>query len=165
MEAQIGAFVESQRTGVNAHLCIDNTKRIDDTITFVSGPWFEMHFPSVWIALNRCFPMHTWSLTIHPHPNGLSFSMTVTLIMMDSEQKKKLWRKVAEDHFPDYLYLFGLSEATAATVLKEKGMYFEVVKRDGKDGLEGYGNKMIDKKRVLVYVEDGKIVGIHDVGH
>ena len=78
---------------------------------------------------------------------------------MSTEQQRTLWRKVAEQHYPEYLEMLGMSEADATAFVKKKGMYLDVIKRDG------YRNRMIERDRVAVHVDNGKVVGIDSVGY
>jgi hypothetical protein len=71
-----------------------------------------------------------------------------------------LYRRVTEQHFPDYLFLVGLSETAAAATLKEKGKRLHVAKRDGQDQMT---TKEIDPNRINVVVVTGKIIGVDSI--
>lgn len=164
MEAQIRAFVKSQRDALNPNLDVINvTKKSDDTL---SMELIHVNLDTLIFMARfyRLYPQYKMSILHDMLPGDDSVHVFVT-VTFPAEERKKLWRKVAEQHYPDYLFLFGLSEAVATAVLKEKDMHLEVIERDGKKVNDGYGDRMIDHTRVRVYVEAGKIVGIDSVGY
>ncbi len=71
-----------------------------------------------------------------------------------------IYRQVAEKHFPDYVFLIGLDEATAAAALNKKGNELHVAIRDG---VKQATIKNIQYNRVNVVVVAGKIIGVHDI--
>jgi len=70
------------------------------------------------------------------------------------------WRKIAEQHFKEYLFLLDLPVEAARTCLEIKDMTLRVVKEDGTDK---YVTMDVDDERVNVIVENGIVVGIDSI--
>ncbi len=73
----------------------------------------------------------------------------------------KLYLRLTEENFPDYVFLIGMDEATAATELNKRGKTLHVAKRDDVDQHIKYKN--INCNRVNVVVVAGKIIGVDDI--
>lgn len=79
---------------------------------------------------------------------------------MSTQEQKNFWRKIAEQHYADYVFILGMSVEQAKQSLKEKGKRFHIVK---KDGIDQYGEMDLDDDRINVVVESDTIIGIDSI--